>query len=463
MVSCRSSAIRTATRVELSLDRKKLHGPRVRIGRLLWALRATESGAARRRSRSIGTLRPPSCRRLHSTVLDGGVDEGSVVAFVLVGVGPGELGDGLVEGVAAARGRRRWRSRSPERACARASVQPQICAVDVACRAASWPRRRRSPSSRGAGGRRSPVVVPSTPSMRCQPRKMSLAACISRWPATTRSPVVGELAASPTNGSSTDGLGLLDLQEQRVGRRRGRAAARSSSGCRRCRRRRPCGPCPRTGTARAGAGGRSPACAGSSRDQPARSVCETAALLDVGEQLLDRHDQRRLGDDPRLAVDHVGELAERLAGCPWSRALAMRLVHGLALPRLSARSSNCAAARRRRACAYQTSRLRIAGEARASPRGTRATAAATISRRSLPREPVAAAGDLDAGRQPLDVPLPRAGQGLVEVVDVEHQSALGRAEDAEVRQVRVAAQLHAQARSRACAARSAAIGSAAPR
>ena len=44
------------------------------------------------------------------------------------------------------------------------------------------------------------------------------------------------------------------------------------------------------------------------------------------------------------------------------------------------------------------------------------------------REAVVAAGHDQAGRQPLDVPLPRPRQRLVEVVDVEHQPALGRGE-----------------------------------
>ena len=57
-------------------------------------------------------------------------------------------------------------------------------------------------------------------------------------------------------------------------------------------------------------------------------------------------------------------------------------------------------------------------------------------------EAAIAAHDLEAGRQPLDVPLPRAGEGLVEVVDVEQHLPLGRAEQAEIRQVGVAAQLH---------------------
>ena len=56
--------------------------------------------------------------------------------------------------------------------------------------------------------------------------------------------------------------------------------------------------------------------------------------------------------------------------------------------------------------------------------------------------------DLETGREALDVPFPRAGQGLVEIVDVENHPALGRAEQAEVRQVRVTAQLHGHPRCR---------------
>ena len=59
-------------------------------------------------------------------------------------------------------------------------------------------------------------------------------------------------------------------------------------------------------------------------------------------------------------------------------------------------------------------------------------------------EPAVAAGDLEARGQPLHVPLPRAGQGLVEVVDVEHQLPLGGGEHPEVRQVRVTADLDVQ-------------------
>ena len=48
-------------------------------------------------------------------------------------------------------------------------------------------------------------------------------------------------------------------------------------------------------------------------------------------------------------------------------------------------------------------------------------------------------------REALDVPLPRTGKRFVKVVDVEDETALGRREAAEVHQVAVAAELHAQA------------------
>jgi len=55
------------------------------------------------------------------------------------------------------------------------------------------------------------------------------------------------------------------------------------------------------------------------------------------------------------------------------------------------------------------------------------------------------ARDLDARRQAQHVPLPRSGQRLVEVVDVENQVALGRPVTAEVHEMRIATQLHAHA------------------
>ena len=53
-------------------------------------------------------------------------------------------------------------------------------------------------------------------------------------------------------------------------------------------------------------------------------------------------------------------------------------------------------------------------------------------------------GDDEARGEPLHVPLERAGEGLVEVVEVEHERPLWRAVDAELGQVRVTAQLDPQ-------------------
>ena len=53
-------------------------------------------------------------------------------------------------------------------------------------------------------------------------------------------------------------------------------------------------------------------------------------------------------------------------------------------------------------------------------------------------------GDDNAGREPLDVPLPGSRQGFVEIVDVEENVALRRGETAEIHQVSVAAGLHAK-------------------
>ena len=111
------------------------------------------------------------------------------------------------------RGRRRWRrgrrsGRGPGRASSRTSRRR--CAA-----LGPSPRSRPSPSSPTAGARRSRARPPSGPRRVSQPRKMSLAACISRWPSTTRWPVVAE-AAAPGVRLEHRGLGLLDLQEQRV-------------------------------------------------------------------------------------------------------------------------------------------------------------------------------------------------------------------------------------------------------
>ena len=90
----------------------------------------------------------------------------------------------------------------------------------------------------------------------------------------------------------------------------------------------------------------------------------------------------------------------------------------------------------------------IAGE----PADALAVGAADLEVDRLPLLRVEAAiapRDGEAGDEPLDVPLEGAGERLVEVVDAEHHSPVGRGEAAEVRQVGVAAELRVEARPRA--------------
>ena len=122
-----------------------------------------------------------------------------------------------------------------------------------------------------------------------------------------------------------------------------------------------------------------------------------------------------------------------------SIASALRRRSGGAAPRSLARNSS--ASRR----AYQTCWFGIVAK---RPHALAVGAHGTDDDRPdlLRLERLAARGDLHAGGQPLDVPFERAGQGLVEVVQVEHQVPFRGRVEAEVAQVRVTAQLHAQAR-----------------
>ena len=51
----------------------------------------------------------------------------------------------------------------------------------------------------------------------------------------------------------------------------------------------------------------------------------------------------------------------------------------------------------------------------------------------------------EACGEALDIPLPRRGEGLIQIVDVENDPSFGRGISAEVEQMAVAARLHAQA------------------
>ena len=138
-----------------------------------------------------------------------------------------------------------------------------------------------------------------------------------------------------------------------------------------------------------------------------------------------------------------------------SSAPRLSLVCALASERASvlrrARSSTrceLSPAPRRRRRGRTRRRGRASRRTRASPGGTRRPSRATIARRSFVGEAVVPAGDLQARREALDVPLPGPRQGLVEVVDVEDEATLRGGEHAEVRQVGVPAGLHRDTRLR---------------
>src|SRR6476620_5900430 len=57
-------------------------------------------------------------------------------------------------------------------------------------------------------------------------------------------------------------------------------------------------------------------------------------------------------------------------------------------------------------------------------------------------------GNLEAGRESLDVPLPRTASCLVEIVDVEHQVAFGCGVAPEVEQMAVTTELRVVSRDR---------------
>ena len=139
------------------------------------------------------------------------------------------------------------------------------------------------------------------------------------------------------------------------------------------------------------------------------------------EQLVERNDEGWLAHDPGLTVDLLGELGEglhavtgthlRLTPC---RVPSARFGWVCALISGSTWSTST--------WAYHTSRLVMSANERIVVRYSR-TPVNTASRRSLSVKPSSRPSDLQAGRQALHVPLPRADRGLIEVVDVEDQLA----------------------------------------
>ena len=167
----------------------------------------------------------------------------------------------------------------------------------------------------------------------------------------------------------------------------------------------------------------------------------------VRRNVLDRDDQRRVADDPRLAVDDLGELGERLHAVlrPRLGDVALEPLH--LLGRSPARRS-CAAISSTSRRAYQRSRLPHRRRNRASPRGRRVPTARLTPVRCLSSKPRSRPATAKLATSRLTSHSNGPGQRLVEVVDAEDEPPVGRGEGAEVREVRVAAQLHLQPGSR---------------
>ena len=165
----------------------------------------------------------------------------------------------------------------------------------------------------------------------------------------------------------------------------------------------------------------------------------------AGEELRDRDDQRRVADDPRLAVDDARELLER--GQAVLRA-GLRNVPLRALDRLPAHLRGPA----REDVLDVDARVPEIHRPHRGECGHRlAVGAADPEVDRLPPALVEAAipaGHREAGDEPLDIPLERPRQRLVEVVRVEHEPPVRGRVHPEVREVRVAAQLHVQPRPR---------------
>ncbi len=174
------------------------------------------------------------------------------------------------------------------------------------------------------------------------------------------------------------------------------------------------------------------------RPEQVVDVLADLVLAPPPRDVLDGDDERWLGDDPQLPVSVLGQLLHRpetilrhRLGATALVALADAGVHRV--PVLTDRIVEVQTP----VPEVQVPDLGELGHLRAvaphsSGDGLLALALA---------EPVVAACDLEARGQALDVPLPGPAGGLVEVVAVEHEGAVGGSERAEVREVGVAAEL----------------------
>ncbi len=169
-----------------------------------------------------------------------------------------------------------------------------------------------------------------------------------------------------------------------------------------------------------------------------RATVLTEEGLDLDGELgrFDADDERWIVDDPRPAVDDGRELRERLQAV---------LRPGLRHHGVSVRLRIPARGRGGQDLLGRDVAIPDVEVAHAGELGHPRPVGLNRRHRRLPsgalREPDRARPDHEARGHPLHVPLPRPGERLVEVVQIEHHPAFRRTEDAEVRQVRVTADL----------------------
>ena len=158
-------------------------------------------------------------------------------------------------------------------------------------------------------------------------------------------------------------------------------------------------------------------------------------------------DQRQLIDDPSLTVDDRGELVDGL-----EVVVGLRTRDGVIGKRLGVGTPH-----------RRDHRLDAFGVDGEVPGVERRHGGEALEQAGVPDghpehrllghvvgEALRACRDREARPEALQVPLPRAGQGLVEVVHVEDQVSLRSREASEVEEVTVAAELHRDPRARAC-------------
>ena len=170
-----------------------------------------------------------------------------------------------------------------------------------------------------------------------------------------------------------------------------------------------------------------------------------AVELVATDKILDRRHDGRVADDARLAVDELGQLRERLQAALRLRlrqvALGpLDLLRGRLLLKFGQQLLDVQA---------RVPEVEVAHGRVPVDRLAVGTADRLVDRLSLPLvEAAVAAGDREARDEALDVPLERAGQRLVEVVDAEDEPPVRGCEAAEVGEMGIAAELGVQPRSR---------------